>query len=99
MLQHSRKYFMLTKPKIGTTETRTISNASLRAQSQGDEMAISGYAASFNVLSQDLGGFREVVAPGAFKRSIDAGADVKALFNHDASRILGRTKSGTLKVQ
>lgn len=73
--------------------------ASLRADSQGDEMCLVGRAASFNVLSQDLGGFREVIAPGAFKRTLaSANCDVKCLLNHDASLILGRTKSGTLKV-
>lgn len=87
-----RKHF------YGVTEKRAVAVASLRAESQGDEMSISGYAASFNVLSSDLGGFREQISPGAFALSLSSGADVKALFNHDPSKLLGRIKARTLKV-
>lgn len=62
----------------------------------GDEMAIVGYASKFNVLSHDLGGFRERVQTGTFSRSLRTNADVKALFNHIPDNILGRTKAGTL---
>jgi len=89
---------MVNKPTAGSVERRTISNASLRAEGEGDELALVGYAASFGVLSQDLGGFRETCARGCFKRSLQSGTDTKALFNHDPSRILGRRKNGTLTV-
>jgi len=77
-------------------EVRFLKAAEMRAESQGDEMALVGYAALFNNESKDLGGFRETVAPGAFKRSLAEKADVKALFNHNANSILGRVKNGTL---
>jgi hypothetical protein len=70
----------------------------LRAESQGDEMAIAGYAALFNSESKDLGGFKEKIAPGAFTRSLQQGDAVYCLFNHDSSRVLGSTKNGTLKL-
>jgi uncharacterized protein len=58
---------------------------------------IVGYAAVFDSLSEDLGGFRERIAPGSFSSAIKDG-DVRALWNHNADRVLGRTKSGTLKL-
>jgi HK97 family phage prohead protease len=44
-------------------------------------------------------GFRERIAPEAVKRSLDEGADVRFLQNHDANLVLGRTTSGTLALR
>lgn len=65
-------------------------------EAEGPE-TIEGYAARFNTPSSDLGGFIEVVEPGAFERSI-AEADVRAMQNHDANRVLGRNTAGTLEL-
>lgn len=59
---------------------------------------IRGRAIVYNSRSQDLGGFTEIIAPGAFDEDVRAGKDVVALFNHDHNQLLGRTASGTLKL-
>ncbi len=48
----------------------------------------------YNSLSCDLGGYKEMIAPGAFADAFNA--DVLALRDHDPKLLLGRTKSGTL---
>jgi HK97 family phage prohead protease len=60
-----------------------------------DTPKIVGYAAVYNQLSEDLGGFREKIKRGFFTDAIGRD-DVRALFNHDDNFVLGRTKSGTL---
>lgn len=67
----------------------------LRAEG-GDSPEIHGYGAIFGVRSENLGGFREVIAPGAFDGVLED--DVRALFNHDDNIILGRTASGSLSI-
>lgn len=60
-------------------------------------MRLSGYAAVFDSLSVDLGGFRETIAPGAFARSLREGHQF-AVHYHDFADLLGSTRSGTLKL-
>jgi uncharacterized protein len=79
-------------------EIRNLSITELRVDQDTDKNpVIKGYAAVFNKLSEDLGGFREQVAPGAFKNTI-AKDDIRALFNHDSNYVLGRTTNGTLRL-
>jgi uncharacterized protein len=70
----------------------------VRAVKNGDKRTIIGYAARYNVLSGDLGGFREHIASGAFKRILATKPDVVCLFNHSDSAVLGRTTAGTLRL-
>lgn len=72
----------------------------LRAEEDGGQPPkIVGYASRFGVLSEDMGGWRERVKKGAFKRTLAAGTDIRALADHDSSKVLGRNKSGTLRLK
>lgn len=83
----------MAKPSI---ERRNFPVTELRAITDGAGLRkITGYAAVFEKLSDDLGWFREKIQPGAFADSI-AADDVRALWNHDSNFPLGRNKSGTL---
>lgn len=80
-------------------EIRTfdITNLKTRAEEDGSRI-VTGYAAVFNsptLLWDDL---EETIAPGAFAAAIE-NSDVRCLFDHDWSKVLGRTKSGTLKLE
>jgi HK97 family phage prohead protease len=77
---------------------RRILCKEVRVDSTGDKPVIRGYAAVFNQLSEDLGGFREQLATGAFTDAL-AGSDVRALINHDPNLVLGRNKAGTLAMR
>ena len=76
-------------------EVRTFNLTETRFESREDgTRRIVGHAAVFNQWSEDLGGFREQIAPGAFAQALTD--DVRALFNHDTNQVLGRNKAGTL---
>ena len=59
---------------------------------------LEGHAATFNTETRIGGAFTEVIAPGAFAGTLAARNDVLALVDHDPTRLLGRTRSGTLRL-
>jgi HK97 family phage prohead protease len=80
-------------------EKRILGTHELRASKSGDKMLVSGYAARYNVLSHVIKpGFKERIAQGAFDRILATKPDVVALFNHNQDQVLGRTTSGTLRL-
>ncbi len=83
-------------------ESRTFEFSLVELRDATDDQGplIVGHAAVFSSPSLDLGGFREIIQPGAFKRSLRAnGGDLKSFFNHDPSFVLGRVDNKTLKVK
>ncbi|WP_292527818.1 HK97 family phage prohead protease [Methylocystis sp.] len=58
---------------------------------------LEGYAATFGVDTQ-IGDFVETIRGGAFAASLASGRDIIGLVDHDPSRVLGRTRSGTLRL-
>lgn len=78
-------------------ERRSI-DAEFRVEgNEGEPAKIVGYAAKFNTMSEEMWGFRETIAPGAFAEALKD-SDVRALFNHDPNIVLGRNKAGTLSL-
>lgn len=57
-----------------------------------------GYVATFESETR-IGSFRETIARGAFTASLASGADILALADHDPAAVLGRTRSGTLRLR
>ena len=81
--------------KKDTTEKRFFT-VETRVKKKGKRNIVEGHAAVYGELSEDLGGFREMIKPGAFDDVLEN--DVRAFFNHDPNYLLARTSSGTLKL-
>ena len=81
-------------------ETRVFQFEKLNVEERADGLGpkITGYAAVFDKWSEDLGGFKEKIRAGAFKKAIGK-SDVRGLFNHDSNYVLGRQSNGTLTIK
>jgi HK97 family phage prohead protease len=86
-----------TPPDPKAPEIRTNS-VDFEVRAEGDGMTFTGYASVFNSPSEDLGGFVEYVAPGAFRRSLQSRNEVKLLWNHDAGEPLASLRGGTMQL-
>lgn len=85
------------QPESKEPEVRTNS-VDFEVRAEGDGMTFTGYASVFNSPSEDLGGFVEYVAPGAFKRSLQSRNEVKLLWNHDSGEPLASLRGGTMQL-
>ena len=79
-----------------STERRTA-NDSVELRNEGETVVATGYAAVFNALSSNLGGFVERIAPGTFTKTLKE-TDTRAMWNHDPNHLLGRVSAGTLRL-
>lgn len=78
-------------------EKRIVDITNIQTRSEDNEpLKVSGYAAIFNSRTSIGDYFDEMIAPGAFEKTLKDNDDIRALFNHDWNVVLGRTKAGTL---
>ena len=74
-------------------------NFNVELRGEEESRHVEGYGSVFNSRSLDLGGFQEIIAPGAFDGVIER-SDVKALLDHDPKRgILARSRNGQGSLQ
>lgn len=83
-----------TAPQI---EHRHLSGIEIR-ENQGKPTTLRGYAAVFGKRSEEMWGFVEIIAKGAFTNCLAAGKDVRAFAYHDSSKVLGRRSANTLRL-
>lgn len=84
-----------------TTEMRFIpATFEFRQAAEGREGlgTVVGIGVPYEKLSVDLGGWRERFRLGAFREHLETNPDVAGLMNHDYHWLLGRTKSGTMRL-
>lgn len=67
---------------------------SLENDSGGTDTVITGTAIPYGSSSEEMWGFREIIAQGAFRNALSG--DIRCLWNHDTGKPLGRTSSNTL---
>ena len=80
--------------KNNTMEKR-IFNVETRVDTTEDgKDVVVGYASVYDSRSNNLGGFYEYIERGAFTDELIEKSDVRALINHDASKIMARSKNG-----
>lgn len=78
-------------------EKRTIAYSNLEIRAEGDGNTLIGYAAIFDSPSEPMP-FTEYVKRGAFSKTLNDGADVRLLIDHEGVP-LARSKSGTLALE
>lgn len=91
---------------MSKAELRHLNQATSHVELRSEEgrQYIEGYASVFYKEDDPGTEYRlaenvvERIQPGAFDKAILEGQDVRALFNHDANELLGRTKSGTVSL-
>lgn len=87
---------MSTKPDLNGQEVRSFT-APIERRAADGKTTVAGYAAVFNDMTEIGDYFRETIAPGAFTETLKT-ADVRAYFDHNSGRVLGRKSAGTLRI-
>jgi uncharacterized protein len=82
------------KPNLDLIERR-VSQPGSAALKEG---IMEGHAAVFNTFSSPDLGFSEVIRPGCFAKTLKE-SDIRALWNHNPDKVLGRRSAGTLELK
>lgn len=85
-------------PEGGELRILPLTVAELRVDVRDGKPVLMGLTAPFGKLSQDLGGFQEQIARGAFANAL-VHSDPVALFNHNPDNLLGRRSAGNLRLE
>lgn len=90
--------------KVAELERRSLPALKLNvisSEADADQIndvgALEGVALFWNSLSEDLGGFRERFARGAFAESLE-NDDPKVIWQHDRKQVFGRVRRGTAQI-
>lgn len=78
-------------------DNQTVAYSNLEVRTKGDSNTLVGYASIFDSPSEPMP-FVEYVKRGAFSKTLNDGADVRLLIDHEGVP-LARSKSGTLQLQ
>lgn len=88
---------MIKKPDLNGNEVRSLT-APIERRATDGKVTVAGYAAVFSDMTEIGDYFRETIAPGAFTATLKT-ADVRAYFDHNSGRVLGRVSAGTLRLK
>ena len=91
----------MTKKNQPLNEKRELPQSTIEFREDGEgQRTITGYAVKWEMKSHPMGWFQrfqEQFKKGAFAESLTK-EDQRALWSHDTSQVLGRTKNGTLRL-
>lgn len=79
-------------------QTREIKVTDLQIRELEDGKRVIEGLIPYNSRSEWMG-FYEYITPTAFNKTIADGSDVRALWNHDTTKLLGRVKNGSLRLR
>ncbi len=81
------------------TEIRsfTLDSIKIETREEDEKLYLSGII-PFDSMSENMGGFREVIRSGAFTKTLQE-RDIPCLWNHDTRYVCGRNKNGTLTAE
>lgn len=84
---------------MNQTEKRNLATNNVEIREEDGKRTIHGYAVKWEMKSVTMGWrrFKEQFKRGAFTDSLSSD-DQLALWSHDTSKVLGRTKNGTLRL-